>query len=205
MASEKTVRKTIKVLDRLTQIFGPEMRPPSVTMFDREGKIVAKWKGRGPLVEARKKGPGTMEKIYRELPCETLLRFIVLANTPEPEPTQKEWQEFEYKLFTAARRVTIRQAKEKFKKLSKGLPEPAKRERGRPPRKEGKIKIAKETVQGYLDSGECKTKTAAVRKAAEALARGRGTDYCEDTIWRYLRAAKQAKHSRRQPAKPSAR
>jgi hypothetical protein len=196
MASTKTACKALKVITRLVQVFGPEMRPPFQTGFNQEGKIFTK-------------GPGTMGKIYRELPRETLLRFIIPTNTPEPEPTKKEWQEFENKLFTTARRVTIRQVREKFKKLSKGLPEPQKQKRGRPARKESHIKAVQKTVQKYLDSGVCKTKTEAVRKAAEALAYGRGANYCEDTIWRCLRAASQAKRARprsasRKSQRPSA-
>jgi hypothetical protein len=187
MASEKTIRKSLKILDRLTQIFGSEI-PSFPVMFDAEGKIVTKWEGGGPLVEARKKAPGMMERIYRELPRETLLRFIILTKAPTIEPVQKEWEEFETKLLTTARRVVIRQIRGQFKKPLERLPQLEKKDRGRPRLKEERAKLVQQTIERWLDSGECKTISKAVEKAADFFSDGK-TKLHVDTIWRYLRHA----------------
>ncbi|HYY73166.1 MAG TPA: hypothetical protein VE778_06200 [Candidatus Bathyarchaeia archaeon] len=200
MASEETVRKSLKIINKLTRIFGQEIESFPV-MFDSEGKIITKWEGGGRLVEARKRGPGTMERIYRELPRETLLRFVVPTKAPVVEPTQKEWEEFEANLFTAARRVTIRKVREQFKKPMSKLPQPTKRKRGRPKLKQERVRLVRETIEKWLDSGECKTTTDAVKKAAEFFG-DPGPSLHVDTIWRYLRAANRG---RKPSTKPSAR
>ena len=190
MASMKTLRKSLKTIDRLTQIFGSEI-PSFPVMFDTNtGSIVSKWEGSGPLVEARKKGPGVMEQIFEELPLETLRRFVIFSKAPELEPTQKEWKEFETKLFTAARRVIVRRVRQQFKRPLEALPRPnkVKRGRGRPRLKRERPKLVRQTIENWLDSEECKTITEAVEKAAKLF--GDGKTPCHiDTIWRYLRHA----------------
>ncbi len=199
MASRKTVCRTGKIVSRLTQIFGPELHAPFPVMFNRKGKIITKWEGTGPLVEARKKGPGTFERIYQQLPRETLLRFIIPTRAPMAEPTEREWQEFETKFLITARRAIIRQVRKQFQRLSKGLPEPAKRKRGRPKRKEARVKMIQETIERWLDSGKYKTKTEAVEEARRLFGDGKVSLH-RDTIWRYLRAARHAGPSSASPS-----
>lgn len=190
MASKNTVRKSMRIITRLTKIFGPEIHPPFAVMFDRQGKIITRWEGEGSLAKARKRGPGTMEEIYRELPRETLLKYIIFTETPAVKPTQKEWEEFERKLLTTARRVVIRQIRKRFKEPIERLPEPPKKKqgRGRPRLKEDRPKLVLQTVEQWLSSGECKTTTEAVAKAAQLFGDGK-TPLHVDTVWRYLRHA----------------
>jgi len=140
-----------------------------------------------------------MGQIYKELPRETVRRFITYTDAPTAEPTEKEWEEFEHKLFTMARRAAIRRVRKQFKRPS-GMPKPPKRTPGRPKRKEEKIRMVQETIAQWLDSGECKTKTEAVKRATTFF-----HFQSEDTIWRYLRVASQAKRARPRSAKPSTR
>jgi hypothetical protein len=190
MASMRTLRKSLKVIDRLTQIFGSEISPFPVMFDTNTGSIVSKWEGSGSLVEARKKGPGVMEQIFQELPLETLRRFVIFSKAPEVEPAQKEWKEFETKLLTTAQRVVIRRVRQQFKRPLEALPRPNKKKwgRGRPRLNRERPILVRQTIEQWLDSGECKTITEAVEKAAKLFGDGK-TPRHMDTIWRYLRHA----------------
>lgn len=181
MASSETVAKTNKIVTRLTRIFRPDMllRP---VMFNQKGEILTKDRS-------------SMNQVYRELPRETRLRFIVPTWEPTTGPTQQEWEEFEDKLFTTARRIVIRQIRHHFNKLlSERTSRRKRRKRGRPARSKERIKAIQKTIAKWMLNGECKTKTEAVEKAAKLFGDGR-IPLHTDTIWRCLRAAKRKKAS----------
>jgi hypothetical protein len=181
MASEKTLLKTIAILNRLTRILGPFAKEALPVMFDAKGKIITKWEGGGDLVKRRKHGPGIFERIYRELPQRTRQEFMILTSAPTTPPTKDEFEEFERRLLTATRRVANRE----ITKILSRLPDPTKKPRGRPRRKQEKVELVQRTVE---ELEKKMSKVAAVREAARVLGEG-GTPLHEDTIWRYLRVS----------------
>ena len=214
MASKETVERANRIITRLLwkgstspiepRTKGPGKTPPPWWEPQADNEYRQEVWAKFPPEYRERLLASPMQQAYKELPRETVLKFITHTNAPTVEPTQKEWEEFENKLFATARRVAIRQVRSRFKKLSKEPAQPIKKERGRPKRNKRQVKIIQKTIAQWLDSKKCKTKTEAVKRAAEAFGDGK-TPLHVDTIWRYLQAASQASRARPRSAKPSAR
>lgn len=181
MASLKTNQKAQLVVTRLFKLLWPFAVDPLPVVWDAEGKILSSYGG--SLGELRKRGPGILELVYRELPASTVQEFVKVTKTPMPEPTEEEFRAFERQFLTAARRVIHREISKRLEKL----PPSKKRSRGRPTRKVDAARLIHQTVREYEESG--KKKTEAVKQTAEDLGKH------VDTIWRYLRSLSHAKHA----------
>lgn len=187
MASLKTIRKTMLVIERMTKIFHPfDVRG---VLMDRRG-IVSNW-GKGKLAEERKRlGPGILERAYRELPKNMLQRFVLLTGDTAPEPTKEEFAKFERRLLETVRHILSQEVKKRIDKL----PPPV----GRRERKRERTQLIKETVRQYEKKRW--TRTRAVKQTATDLNIDRAT------VWRHLAGAKKNRQNLPHlPAQPSQR
>jgi hypothetical protein len=193
MASHDTHIRTQAIITRLFTLLEPFAEAPLPAMWNANGKFVAKWEGKGDLTKRRKRGPGLLELIYRDLPRSRFQRFINPTDkTPTPEPTEEEFAAFERQFLVIARRVIHRE----ISKRLKNLPRRKKQPRGRPARNKEFARAILKTLKNHEDK-DGKGKIAAVNETAK--------DYnCSpDTIWRYLRCLK--RQVKPQSAKRSAR
>jgi len=144
MASKETVERANRIITRLLwkgstspiepRTKGPGKTPPPWWEPQADNEYRQEVWAKFPPEYRERLLASPMQQAYKELPRETVLKFITHTNAPTVEPTQKEWEEFENKLFATARRVAIRQVRSRFKKLSKEPAQPIKKERGRPKR-----------------------------------------------------------------------
>lgn len=168
MANLDTLKKTARITDRIVEIADAFHVGP-ISIGPKEGVIRLR-RGAGRSLE-----PGILEKAYRELPKETVIKFAAFTGEG-PAPSKREFASFETTLLGAVRRVF----NQEFKKRISKLPPPV----GRRKRKAELTRMILASMKAYKAKGW--STTAAAKQTAIDLKRNRAT------IWRHLASKKKA-------------